>query len=178
MTERGFLPLLALPLFFFSAAADAEASGFLKRRLFAKGYVEWTLQPPRNEIDANLRRPDLQVETGGYGFGFARYSLRGQFFLGLRLGKRHVKNVFVVVKPDILLGDTIPQRSYTWSATPIGYVRNYGAGFTLWGDVQVYIETHSWDFVGKHELAVPNSGPKGLHNSIVIRKEFRIGDVK
>jgi len=156
------------------APAAADSADFLKKRLFFNGYVEGTLQPPRNEIDANLRRPDLP-ETGGYGYAFARYSIRGQLFLGLRVDLGPLKNIFITIKPDLLFGNNVPQRSYTWSASPIGYVRNIGVGVSLPGSVKVFLESHRWNFVGVHDLAVPGDGPKGLHHSIVIRKEFRFG---
>lgn len=176
MRQRALIPIALFIHVLVFAEPSARAAEIRKSRFFLEGFIEGTLQPPHNEIDANLRRPDLMAETDGFGYAFARYSLRGQFFLGLRLGNRAVRNVFFALKPDFLFGNTIPRRNYTWSPAPIGYAKEYGLGVTLAWDVKVYLETHRWEFVGEHKLGLPGGGPKGLYTSIVIRKEFRFGD--
>lgn len=142
-----------------------------EKKFFVKGYMEAGLHWPHNEIEMNLRRPDLP-ETNGFGDNFGRYDIRGEVLIGYRFDGRIVKSFFAVVKPHFVFGRTIPQIEYTWSARPIGYVKNYGIGLELSGGWKVYIETHRWEL--RDQIAVPGDGPYGLNSGIYIRKEFNI----
>jgi hypothetical protein len=164
MTARSavLLCLAATPL---QAQPAAKAKAF-----FVRGYGEAGLMPPRNEMDMNLRRPDLP-ETDGFGDNFARYSLRGQLFLGRRFSRGFVREAFVLVKPHFVFGRTVPQREYTWSPRFIGYLKNFGAGLSL-GDWTIYLERHRWSF--QDRIAITGDGPYGFHNMISVRKSFEL----
>ena len=158
--------LLAFAL---ATAAFAEGAAPSLGRFFVRGWAEGGLMPPRNEMDLNLRRPD-RPETDGFGDNYARYSLRGQLFLGRRFERGFVRELFAVVKPHFVFGRTVPQIEYTWSPRPIGYVKNFGVGVTLGGDWMVYLERHRWSF--RDRIAITGDGPYGFHNAIVVRKSF------
>jgi hypothetical protein len=140
------------------------------KAFFVRGYGEAGLMPPRNEMDMNLRRPDLP-ETDGFGDNFARYSLRGQLFFGRRFSGGFVREAFLILKPHFVFGRTVPQREYTWSPRFIGYVKNFGAGVSL-GDWTLYLERHRWSFQDK--IAITGDGPYGFHNMITVRKAFEL----
>lgn len=153
------------------ATAGAEEPVKPKASFFVRGYGEAGLMPPRNEMDMNLRRPD-RPETNGFGDNFARYSLRGQVFFGRRFGKGLVREAFLILKPHVVFGKTIPQLEYTWSPRLIGYVKNFGAGVSLGGEWTIYLERHRWSFEDK--VAITGDGPYGFHNMLTVRKTFDV----
>ena len=124
---------------------------------------------PRNEMDLNLRRPDLP-ETNGFGDNFARYTVRGQFFFGRKFASGPIREAFLLLKPELVMGRTVPQIEYTWSARPIGYVRDFGGGITLGGNWSIYFESHRWEF--RDKIAITGDGPYGFHNVVIVRKTF------
>ncbi len=142
-----------------------------EKKFFVSGYMEVGLHWPHNEIEMNLRRPDLP-ETNGFGDNFGRYAIRGEIFAGYHFGGRIIKSIFVVVKPYFVFGRTIPQMEYTWSARPIGYAKHYGVGMDLFSGWKVYVETHRWEL--RDQLAVTGDGPYGLNSGVYIRKDFNI----
>ncbi|OGZ72914.1 MAG: hypothetical protein A2998_02510 [Candidatus Staskawiczbacteria bacterium RIFCSPLOWO2_01_FULL_37_25b] len=152
-------------------AAVVFAQDNSNERWFVKGYLEGGLHPPHNEVEMNLRRPDLP-ETNGFGDNFGRYVLRGEIFAGYRLENKVVKSVFVLVKPYFVFGRTVPQLDYTWSARLIGYAENYGIGVELPRGWKVYAETHRWSL--RDQKAVPGDGPFGLNSGLYVRKEFNL----
>ena len=145
------------------------AAGEEDKRYYMRGFLEGGLHPPHNEIEMNLRRPDLP-ETNGMGDNFGRYAIRGEVFAGFRLGNRVAKSVFVVVKPYFVFGRTIPQIEYTWSARWIGYAKHYGIGLELPKGWSIYIETHSWAI--RDQRATTGDGPFGLNRGLYVRKQF------
>ncbi len=145
-------------------AEESRRSAF-----FLRGYSEAGLMTPRNEMDLNLRRPD-RLETNGFGDNFARYAVRGQIFFGRKFATGPIREAFLLVKPELVMGRTIPQIEYTWSARPIGYVKDFGAGISLGGDWSIYFESHRWSFSDK--IAITGDGPYGFHNIIIVRKSF------
>ena len=150
-------------------ASHARAEEPRRGAFFLRGYSEAGLMTPHNEMDLNLRRPD-RPETNGFGDNFARYTVRGQIFFGRRFASGPIREAFLLVKPELVMGRTIPQIEYTWSARPIGYVRDFGAGISLGGDWSIYFESHRWSFSDK--IAITGDGPYGFHNMVVVRKTF------
>ncbi len=168
MGMKGTAAFVALFGLFCCTKAFSETE---KEKWFINGHLEAGITWPHNELGVNLRRP-AQSETNGFGDNFGRYALRGQLFLGYRVNRCAIENVFVVVKPYFVFGRTIPQLEYTWSFRYIGHVKNYGVGITLSHDWKLYLETHRWRF--RDKLAVPADGPFELHNMFVVRKEFEL----
>ena len=140
-----------------------------KSAFFLRGFSEAGLMTPHNEMDLNLRRPD-RPETNGFGDNFARYALRGQIFFGRKFASGPIREAFLLVKPELVMGRTIPQIEYTWSPRPIGYVRDFGGGLTLGGNWSIYFESHSWRF--RDKIAITGDGPYGFHNIVIVRKTF------
>jgi hypothetical protein len=163
------LPVRLLLFVGLSLASGLRAEESRRSAFFLRGYTEAGLMTPRNEMDLNLRRPD-RPETNGFGDNFARYALRGQIFFGRRFARGPIREAFLLVKPELVMGRTIPQIEYTWSARPIGYVRDFGAGISLGGDWSVYFESHRWSFSDK--VAITGDGPYGFHNIVIVRKTF------
>jgi hypothetical protein len=147
-----------------SAAEEKRESAF-----FLRGYSEAGVMFPHNEMDLNLRRPD-RLETNGFGDNFARYAVRGQLFFGRRFAAGPIREAYLLLKPGFVMGRTIPQIEYTWSPRLIGYVKNFGGGFTLGGNWSVYFESHRWTF--RDKIAITGDGPYGFHNIVVVRKTF------
>ena len=137
--------LLGACLLAASGAGDEEPR---KSAFFLRGYSEAGFMTPHNEMDLNLRRPD-RSDTNGFGDNFARYALRGQIFFGRKFASGPIREAFLLVKPELVMGRTIPQIEYTWSARPIGYVKDFGGGISLGGNWSVYFESHRWSFSDK-----------------------------
>lgn len=147
----------------------ARASEPRRAAFFLRGYSEAGLMTPHNEMDLNLRRPD-RPETDGFGDNFARYAVRGQIFFGRKFATGPIREAFLLVKPELVMGRTIPQIEYTWSARPIGYVKDFGGGLTLGGNWSIYFESHRWSF--RDKVAITGDGPSGFHNIVIVRKTF------
>ncbi|MEO6400380.1 MAG: hypothetical protein ABIP62_00040 [Vicinamibacteria bacterium] len=150
-----------------SVGASAEEPR--RSAFFLRGYSEAGLMTPHNEMDLNLRRPD-RPETNGFGDNFARYAVRGQIFLRRRFGSGAIREIFLLVKPEVVMGRTIPQIEYTWSARPFGYVKDFGAGLSLGRNWSIYFESHRWTF--RDKIAITGDGPYGFHNIVVVRRSF------
>jgi hypothetical protein len=150
-------------------ASASKAEEPRKSAFFLRGYSEAGLMTPHNEMDLNLRRPD-RPETNGFGDNFARYAVRSQVFLGRKFATGPIREVFLLVKPELVMGRTIPQIEYTWSARPIGYVKDFGAGLSLGRDWSIYFESHRWSF--RDKIAITGDGPYGFHNVVIVRKTF------
>jgi|JI6StandDraft_1071083.scaffolds.fasta_scaffold325817_2 hypothetical protein len=159
-----FLALAFLTLGLTARAEEPRRSAF-----FLRGYSEAGLMTPHNEMDLNLRRPD-RPETNGFGDNFARYAVRGQIFFGRKFASGPIREAFLLVKPELVMGRTIPQIEYTWSPRPIGYVRDFGGGLTLGGNWSIYFESHAWRF--RDKIAITGDGPYGFHNIVIVRKTF------
>jgi hypothetical protein len=161
-------PILALCLLL---APPVRAEEPRQSAFFLRGYSEAGLMTPHNEMDLNLRRPD-RPETNGFGDNFARYAVRGQIFFGRAFAGGPVREIFLLVKPELVMGRTIPQIEYTWSARPIGYVKDFGGGVSLRGNWSVYFESHRWSL--RDKVAITGDGPYGFHNIVVVRKTFAL----
>jgi hypothetical protein len=166
MSRARYFPLLAVLLL---AATLTHAEAPRKSAFFLRGYSEAGLMTPHNEMDLNLRRPD-RLETNGFGDNFARYAIRGQIFLGRKFATGPIREAFLLLKPELVMGRTIPQIEYTWSARPIGYVKDFGAGLSLGRDWSIYFESHRWSF--RDKIAITGDGPYGFHNIVIVRKTF------
>ena len=160
--------LLILAASFFTGS-EGRAEEPRKSAFFLRGYSEAGLMTPHNEMDLNLRRPD-RPETNGFGDNFARYAVRGQIFFGRKFATGPIREAFLLVKPELVMGRTIPQIEYTWSARPIGYVKDFGAGVSLGGNWSIYFESHRWSF--RDKIAITGDGPYGFHNIVIVRKTF------
>ena len=153
------------------ASGSAGAEEPRTSSFFLRGYSEAGVMTPHNEMDLNLRRPD-RLDTNGFGDNFARYAVRGEIFLGRRFATGAIREVFLLVKPELVMGRTIPQIEYTWSPRPIGYVKDFGAGLTLGRDWSIYFESHRWSF--RDKIAITGDGPYGFHNIVIVRKTFNL----
>jgi len=170
MPSSRFRAVLALAVAVaFLIPAEARSEEPRRSAFFLRGYTEGGLMAPHNEMDLNLRRPD-RLETNGFGDNFARYTVRGQVFFGRKFAKGFIREAFLLVKPELVMGRTIPQIDYTWSARPIGYVRDFGGGISLARDWAIYFESHRWSFNDK--IAITGDGPYGFHNVFIVRKTF------
>ena len=166
MPQPRLLLILAASLF---TGSEGRAEETRKSAFFLRGYSEAGLMTPHNEMDLNLRRPD-RPETNGFGDNFARYAVRGQIFLGRKFATGPIREAFLLVKPELVMGRTIPQIEYTWSARPIGHVKDFGAGVSLGGNWSIYFESHRWSF--RDKIAITGDGPYGFHNIVIVRKTF------
>jgi hypothetical protein len=138
----------------------------------AYGFVDFSLYPPHNEPDLNLRGYTPAWVTGQgydwYGDAFPRYGLEANLTLELR----RYNKVFVFFNPYLPMGQTTPQVEYGWSAQPIGIRLHFGIGYHLTDHFDLLLQHHNWEFFGKYRNVMIPEGSYGGWNSITARYRF------
>ena len=122
-----------------------------------------------HSVYRRLRReaPVLPIEMGPEtGYFVSRYEEVKEVLRNDELFSNHSNAKGV----SLVMGRTIPQIEYTWSARPIGYVKDFGGGVTLGGNWSIYFESHRWSF--RDKIAITGDGPYGFHNIVIVRKTF------
>lgn len=166
-------PTLCL-LFCLAACTTAlwAAPGGSDRWLDVYGSVDFSLYPPHNEPDLNLRgyTPDWWTGQGydWYGDAFPRYGLEANLTLELR----RYNKIFVFFNPYLPMGQTIPQVDYGWSANPIGLRLHFGLGYHLTDHFDILLQHHNWEFFGKYRDVMVPEGPYGGWNAVTARYRF------
>ena len=153
-------------------AAPAASSGDFNRLFDAYGSVDFTLFPPHNEPDLNLRgyTPNWGIIHGYDWFGdaFPRYGLE----VHLTLEPRQYRKVFLLFNPYIPMGQTIPQVSYGWSLKPIGVRLLLGLGYHVTNHFDIILQHHNWEFFGKYQNVMWMEGSYGQWSGITGRYRF------
>lgn len=148
--------LTALPAF---AQEPAESSA---PKSFLRGFIEGGVALDRAGFDGGWRRPDL---PNGVGENLSRYRIRGEIFFGREVDWGPVDEIFVLVEPELLMGDG-NGRAYDFSATATGVRRRYGAGLAI-VDWKIYVVTNLRWWARDEEAY--GDGPGGLHSMVFVR---------
>jgi hypothetical protein len=164
--------LCLLFCFMVCTTAPLAAAGNSGRWFDVYGCWDFTLFPPHNEQDLNLRGYTPMWQTGeGYdwfGDAYPRYGLG----LNLTLEPRRYNKVFILFNPYVPMGQTIPQIDYGWSLKPIGVRLHFGMGYHLTDHLDILFQHHNWEFFGKYQNVMIKHGPYGHWNGITTRYRF------
>ncbi len=145
--------LIITAFFFFSQPAEAEREfGNIR----TSGHVEGFFYPPHNEYDPNPGIPFEDRVVARYG-------------LDIQAGVSHktfLPKLFLFTHSFAAFGDSRPQIDYNYEADPIVLNLKYGAGYTVFNNVQFRI-THS-----RHIDLGGYSGERLLWNGVSVRYEW------
>ena len=158
-----------------SAAAPAERNWFPHNAV--RGFVDFEVAPPHNELDLALCKvgPGV-VATNGACNGFARYV--GSGYLEVQpVGRGPLRRLIFIVEPKFFFGDNFPQLRYTASAAPIMAELSLGAAVSLTDRLELRVVTHKAHGLGRYTGA--NSvwtdrpdGPYGANTTVGARYYF------
>jgi hypothetical protein len=157
------------------ALAGDSGERLLLPRDFVRGYVNFEVAPPHNELDTGLcpvpEKPDASPPCSA----FARYVWSGYVELQ-PFGRGALKRLFLFGEPRIYGGDNVPQRQYTYSAGLIIWERKYGLGIDLPRGFQLRLTQHNTALLGRYKpLTAPIwrlDGPYGLYTTVGMRWYF------
>jgi hypothetical protein len=146
-----------------------------------RGYVDFSVAPPRNEPDLGRCSQSGAVIAAAGGANsncnaYARYLLGG--YLEIQpFGKTIARHLFVFFTPTFSFGNNVPQFKYTASMSGIAFERAVGVGFELPKNFEIRITQHQVDWLGKynHNVGLADlgtSGPYGLYSTIGARWYF------
>jgi hypothetical protein len=172
---------LAFAIFFAAKSAWAQnGNRIFMPKNSVRGFVEFALAPPHNEIDLSR----CLAGSGQYGgknapcSAFARYMAAG--YLELHpFGRGPLSRLFFFAQPNLFLGDNIPQFKYTYSTQSIMLERSLGIGIELPKNFELRLTHHRNPWLGKYKNYLgpadlgPN-GPYGLYTTVSVR--WRFGD--
>ena len=157
-----------------SSASSSESRLFFPAN-FARGYVDFEIAPPHNEIDLGLCVVTMAdpLSSARSCNGFARYAWSG--YLEMRpFGRTPLQRTFVFVEPKFYGGDNVPQRSYTASGSLIMWEHTLGVGVDLPRGFELRLKNHSVGMLGRYADAktLKTDGPYGLYTTIGVRWNF------
>jgi hypothetical protein len=161
----------------FSQAGDSEGPLFFPEN-FARGYLDFEIAPPHNEIDVGLCAVayDNPLPSHPTCTAYARYAWKGYLELqpfGRGLGRR----LFFFVQPKVYGGDNLPQENYTASGSLILWERTVGVGIELPGDFELRLTNHHTHLLGRYRkpeeiTTLRTDGPYGQYTTIGVRWYF------
>jgi hypothetical protein len=145
---------------------------------FARGYVEFEMAPPHNEIDVGLcavmkDNPLLQHDTCT---AFARYAWTG--YLELQpFGRGPWRRLYFFTEPKLYGGKNLPQESYTASGSLILWERTMGVGVELPEGFELRVKNHQVHLLGRYTepggtATLRTDGPYGQYTTIGVRWNF------
>jgi hypothetical protein len=147
-------------------------------RNFVRGYLDFQVAPPHNEVELGLCMPGDGIAAGQTARcgGYARYIWSG-YIEFQPVGRGPLRRVFFFMEPKLFGGDNLPQQSYTASASPILWERSLGAAIELPRGFELRTQTHRTMLLGRYG-AKPTAvtglphGPYGLHSTVGVRWRF------
>jgi hypothetical protein len=158
-------------------ASSPSQDRFLLPHNFVRGYVDFQLAPPHNELDLGLCDFNRAPNPGaGPCAAFARYVWSGYMELQ-PFGRTPLKRLFLIWEPKLFNGNNVPQQSYTASSAPILMEHSVGAGIALPGQFELRMLHHWADVLGRY-AATPSAatfhsdGPYGLNTTVGVRWYF------
>jgi len=159
-------------------AANQEGRRFFPRN-FARGFIEFELSPPHNEIDVGLCAVainNFDFETHPTCTAYARYTWSG--YLELQpFGRGHWKRLFLFMEPKFYGGDNLPQKNYTASGALILWERTLGLGVELPEGFELRVKNHQVNLLGRFAesggtATLRTDGPYGQYTTIGVRWSF------
>jgi hypothetical protein len=150
------------------------------RQSFMRGYIQFDVAPPHNEIDSNLclGPPTIDLAKNAGCTAFARYMAGGhvEAYPFYRTHFLHANKVYLFGDPNFLFGDNLPQQKYTWSPAAIGWERSWGIAVNLPKGVEIRFTQHLLfgEFRGyaKSPAYLGPNGPWGRYTIVGVRKYF------
>ena len=150
---------------------------FLFPRNFARGYVDFQVAPPHNEVDLGL----CQVDSGSPTYradcnAYARYEFSG--YLEIQpFGRGQLRRLFMITEPKFFTGNNLPQQRYTFSSAPILAELSLGAGIALTDRAEIRIVTHKAHLMGRYAdyhspVTLAPDGPYGSFTTVGVRYYF------
>jgi len=145
---------------------------------WVRGYTEFSVAPPHNEVDLNRCKSYAGIYGGAQAqcTAFARF-VGGGYVELQPLGSTMLRHVFLFSEPHIFMGSNVPQYNYTFSAAPMAFDRSVGVGIELPKNLELRLTQHrvQWmgryqDNLGKGDLG--KNGPLGLYTSVSARWYF------
>jgi hypothetical protein len=135
-----------------------------------RGYVEFQVAPPHNEVDLGLCFSPDQCS------GYARYVWNGYVEVQ-PLGRTVFRRIFLFTEPKVFGGNNVPQKSYTASGAPILLERIMGAGVDLGKGFQLRVTHHRTQLLGRFNVPPEQrnwrvDGPYGLNTTVGVRWSF------
>jgi hypothetical protein len=153
----------------FGGGSQPSAAG---TRGFARGYVDFDVAPPHDEVDLGLCSPLAGTGCAAYG----RYVLGGYLELQPARSGR-LSRGFLFFEPKIYGGNNVPQVRYTADASPILWEFNVGVAVELPGRFELRFTHHGVDPLGRYAGAgsaatLRSDGPYGNNSTIGVRWNF------
>lgn len=159
-------------------ASKNEAPRFFPRN-FVRGYVDFEVAPPHNEIDTGLCAlaiNNFDFETHPTCTAYARYVWSG--YLELQpIGRGPLRHMFFFVEPKFYGGENLPQKSYTASGSLILWERSVGIGVELPQGFEVRFKNHQVNLLGRYTepggtYTLRTDGPYGQYTTVGVRWNF------
>lgn len=159
-------------------AQSASGERLFLPRNFLRGYLDFQVAPPHNEVDLGLCTPGGETAPGADRpcSGFARFVWSG-YFEFQPIGRGLLSRGFLFVEPKLFGGDNIPQQSYTSSGALILFERSIGVGMELPRQFELRMTQHQTRLMGRYgQLPSPvtgrRDGPYGLYATVGVRWYF------
>ncbi len=145
---------------------------------FVRGFVDFQIAPPHNEVDLGLCAPRMGPPQAGVAecAAFARYIWDGYVEVQ-PLGRGPLRRLFLFTEPKLFGGDNLPQLRYTASPSGILLENTIGAGVALPRQFELRL-THHWNKLLGRYSAMPSAvtlrpdGPYGLYTTVGVRWYF------
>lgn len=154
------------------SAGVADRAFFPKNSI--RGFVDFDIAPPHNEIDLGLCRPAADVTSACA--GFARYVWSG--YLEVQpFGVKHLRRLFLIFAPRLYTGNNLPHLNYTWASNAILWEENLGLGVQLWKTLEFRYVEHRGHVLGKYAgansvVTLRADGPYGSNSTLGVRWYF------
>jgi hypothetical protein len=162
-----------------SAAAPVQAERRFFPQNFVRGYIDFEIAPPHNEIDTGL----CALATNNTDFehhptctAYARYVWSS--YLELQpFGRGQWQRLFFFVEPKLYGGENLPQHSYTASASLILWERTLGVGVELPQGFELRVKNHHVNLLGRYTetggtATLRTDGPYGQYTTVGVRWNF------
>jgi len=158
--------------------AQTEDDRLLLPHNFVRGYVDFEVAPPHNEIDLGVCAPHVGPLVPGAlnCAAYARYVWSGYVELQ-PFGRTPLKHLFLFATPKFFAGDNVPGLQYTASHSGILWEEALGAGVTLPYQLELRLTHHRTHLMGRYS-GTPNAliarpdGPYGLYTTVGVRWYF------
>lgn len=143
-----------------------------------RGYTEFSVAPPHNEVNLNRCRSN----AGAFGGAQAQCSAFARFVGGgyvelQPLGSTMLRHAFLFGEPHFFMGNNVPQYNYTFSAAPMAFDRSVGVGVELPKNLELRLTQHRVQWMGRYgdhlgTADLGKSGPLGLYTTVSARWYF------
>jgi hypothetical protein len=145
---------------------------------FVRGFVDFEVAPPHNEVDLGLCAPHSgPLVPGAVNCGaYARYIWSGYVEIQ-PFGRTPLKHVFVFATPKFFAGNNVPGLQYTASHSGILWEETLGGGVTLPYQLEFRVTHHRTHLLGRYggtanSLIFRPDGPYGLYTTVGVRWYF------